>query len=451
VRDRTAVERVAARLAGGPLGAERRAALCAIAETAAAANAQAWLVGGAVRDAWLGLDPGEDLDVVVEGDAGAIARALAAVGGDRIVVHRRFGTATWQSGRLAIDVVTARAEAYERPGGLPSVRAGTLADDLARRDFALNAMAIALRVGPPGASALVDPFGGASDLQNGLIRILHDRSFVDDPTRILRAARFAARLGFALEPATHALARAAVAAGALATVSRARIDRELAAVFREARPGRALAALVHLGVLEPTAGLGAGRGPRAVEPRRPSHGLVDERDERIADALPAAWSRLVRGAPRLALAARPSAPTRRAIWAAGRALEATRTPWRPVAVREAAIVDGAGWRRAAALRGAAPSRLARALAGRPGAAVAAAWLLAGHPEARRALRRHAELPARPCPIDGTDVMALGIPPGPRIGRVLDAVDDAWRDGAVADRTAALRLAATLALASADGP
>ena len=156
------------------------------------------LVGGAVRDLLLER-PWRELDVVVEGDVDAAAARL----GGQVAAHERFGTARVTVGDCAFDLVRARAESYAHPGALPDVRPGTLEDDLRRRDVTVNAMALRL----DGTLAAVE--GAVEDLEAGLLRVLHDASFVDDPTRVWRVARYAARLGFAVEPRTRALAAAA--------------------------------------------------------------------------------------------------------------------------------------------------------------------------------------------------------------------------------------------------
>src|SRR5512134_2481200 len=153
----------------------------------AAGNEPAYLVGGAVRDLLLGRTR-TDLDLAVDGDVGAIARAL----GEDVTTHERFGTATVRVGDLVVDLARSRAESYERPGALPAVTSAPIAEDLARRDFTINAMAVPLT----GKAELIDPYGGLEDLRVGVLRVLHERSFVDDPTRALRAARYAARFHF---------------------------------------------------------------------------------------------------------------------------------------------------------------------------------------------------------------------------------------------------------------
>jgi tRNA nucleotidyltransferase (CCA-adding enzyme) len=181
----------------------------------AAGSNPVFLVGGAVRDLLLGRKRA-DVDLVVIGDAASLAAGLGA----EAVEHERFATAKAHLDGHEVDIASAREEAYARPGALPDVSpAGTIEDDLRRRDFTINAMALPLR----GEAELVDPLGGRRDLEAGLLRVLHERSFEDDPTRALRAARYAARFGFELAPETERLLRAAD----LETVSFDRQEAEL--------------------------------------------------------------------------------------------------------------------------------------------------------------------------------------------------------------------------------
>jgi tRNA nucleotidyltransferase (CCA-adding enzyme) len=162
-----------------------------------AAQEPVYLVGGAVRDLLLG-QPKADVDLAVEGEVGALADRLGAVTAE----HERFGTVKVDVDGHEVDLVGLRTETYPEPGALPVVsRAQSVEEDLARRDFTINAMAIPLQ----GDPRLIDPYGGKGDLDEGLLRVLHDRSFVDDPTRAIRAARYASRFGFALEPKTEGL------------------------------------------------------------------------------------------------------------------------------------------------------------------------------------------------------------------------------------------------------
>jgi tRNA nucleotidyltransferase (CCA-adding enzyme) len=190
------------------------------------------VVGGAVRDALLDAVPRE-LDLVVEGDAVAVARRAARHLGGELLVHDRFGTATVRSPAATFDVVGARTETYAHPGALPDVEPGaTIAEDLARRDFSVNAIALRLADG-----AITEWPGAREDLAAGVLRVLHERSFEDDPTRLLRMARYGARLGFEPDPGTDALAAAAT----VDTVSGGRLGSELRLLLREPQPAALLA------------------------------------------------------------------------------------------------------------------------------------------------------------------------------------------------------------------
>ena len=198
------------------------------------------MVGGAVRDVLLGRTPHE-LDFVVEGDAVAVARRAAERLGGRVIVHDRFGTATVEARDATFDLAGARRERYERPGALPVVELGaSLREDLERRDFTVNAIALHL------ADGELTFFAGAeADLDARALRVLHDRSFLDDPTRLLRLARYSARLGFEPEPETDRLAAAAVAGGALDTVTGSRLGAELRLLLGEPQPAALLALARH--------------------------------------------------------------------------------------------------------------------------------------------------------------------------------------------------------------
>lgn len=192
-----------------------------------AARDPVYLVGGAVRDLLLG-QPKADVDLAVEGEVGELADRLGAVTAE----HERFGTVKADIDGHEVDLVTLRTETYPEPGALPVVsRAQSVEEDLARRDFTINAMAIPLQ----GEPRLIDPFGGRTDLDEGALRVLHDRSFVDDPTRAIRAARYASRFGFALEAKTEKLLRQTD----LTTVSadRRRAELERLAAEENAREG----------------------------------------------------------------------------------------------------------------------------------------------------------------------------------------------------------------------
>jgi len=203
-----------------------------------------YLVGGVVRDMFLGY-PNFDLDLVVEGDAVKLAQQVAETSQAKLLAHHRFGTAKLRYENFTLDLATARKETYTRSGALPTVTPGTLKDDLIRRDFTINAMAISL--GSNNYGDLADPHQGKNDLEHRLIRILHPGSFSDDATRILRAVRYEQRLGFRIETQTARLLKRDIPM--LDTISGARIRHELELIFREKLPELALKHLGEMGVL----------------------------------------------------------------------------------------------------------------------------------------------------------------------------------------------------------
>ncbi len=213
-----------------------------------ALGAPVYLVGGPVRDLLLGR-PLLDIDIAVEGDAGAFACELATPGAD-IAAHPEFNSATLSCfDGSRIDIAGARRETYEHPGALPTVSPADITEDLRRRDFTVNAMALALS----GSHrwGLIDPHRGYEHLRAGVLAVLHARSFIDDPTRIVRAARFAARMCLRAEPSTQCWLREAIAGGALSTVSSERLLTELRYLLVEPTAAEALGLLANWGALEP--------------------------------------------------------------------------------------------------------------------------------------------------------------------------------------------------------
>jgi tRNA nucleotidyltransferase (CCA-adding enzyme) len=375
--------------------------------------APAWLVGGAVRDLLLGAQT-VDLDVAIEGDAREVARALAERLGGEAVEHERFRTATVRAHDLVVDLASTRRESYAHPGALPDVEPAGLDEDLARRDFTINAMAAALPTGE-----LRDPQDGRADLAAGVIRVLHPRSFVDDPTRLLRAVRYESRFGFRMDPESERLAREAIAAGAPATVSGARIRDELLDLLDERAVAVAVARLQDLGL------------DRALSPL-----LGDARAEDVAAAADAAQER--GGQRRFAALAAMVAPDPEDL---------------------AGFIDDLNLRaedRDAVLHAARKGpQLVRSLEPPlPDSAVHA--LL--HCELPETLGVAVALGARAAPIDrylehlsntglditGDDLRAAGIPQGPSIGRALRETLRRKLDGEVAGRDAELALATQLA-------
>jgi len=223
----------------------QRRALELVMEAAAEKSCRPFLVGGPVRDLLLGRNV-IDIDLTLEEGAPVLARALAKRVDGRVRSFPQFLTyKVTAEGLPEIDIATARKERYRAPGALPNVTEGKLKDDLLRRDFSINAIAMDLRDG-----SLIDPTNGERDLHARQIRVLHDKSFIDDPTRIFRALRLATRLGFTLENKTFELMKEAIAGGAFETVSRERLWRELFLAMDEETAPRALNELRKSGALD---------------------------------------------------------------------------------------------------------------------------------------------------------------------------------------------------------
>ncbi|HEV7923153.1 MAG TPA: hypothetical protein VGR02_20415 [Thermoanaerobaculia bacterium] len=227
------------------LAVPQRRALDLVKEVAVDKSCRPFLVGGPVRDLMLGRHA-IDLDLTLETDSSTLARALAKRVGGRVRSFPQFLTYKVTADALPeIDIATARKERYRSPGALPTVTAGRLKDDLLRRDFSINAIALDVLGGE-----LHDPSGGQADIRGRVVRVLHDRSFLDDPTRIFRAIRLATRLGFAVEAHTAELMRGAIRADNLTTISRERIWRELFLAMDEADAPQVLSALRDEGALD---------------------------------------------------------------------------------------------------------------------------------------------------------------------------------------------------------
>jgi len=235
-------------------------------------GADLYLVGGVVRDLARGVvSVDADLDLMVAGDARIVARAVAEQLGGTLTTHDRFLTANVSGlsgfGALReVDFASARTESYPVPGALPEVRLAAVEEDLKRRDFTVNAMAIelgrfvsAVRADNPIRSVLKDPFGGLCDLEQRVLRVLHRQSFVDDPTRIFRGVRYASRLQFTFEQETDNLARGAIQGGALGTISSARWVNEWRLLLDEPQMAKAVLLLRSLGALHVVPGFRAER------------------------------------------------------------------------------------------------------------------------------------------------------------------------------------------------
>jgi tRNA nucleotidyltransferase (CCA-adding enzyme) len=381
-----------------------------------------YLVGGSVRDLLLGVPPAHHLDLAIEGDARSVARALTERLSGTAREYERFGTAVVEVDGFEYDMATTRRESYDAPGALPRIEAAPLSEDLVRRDFAVNAMAIGLKGDDLGH--LYDPHGGLPDLEAGLLRVLHEQSFSDDPTRLLRGVRFEARLGFRLDSETEVLARQAVGSGALSTVSADRIGRELMKILEETEAPSAVARLKHL------------------EIHSALHPALDPDPEQVASA---ALGAITLGANRVtaALAAMVvEDPQELDLWVAALPLEARDRD----AVSRAARVAP---RLAAALRESehTPSEL-RALLGREPPEALALALALGAP-AEPVLRWVTDLSGVGLEIGGADLLAAGVPEGPAIGRALEETLRRKLDGLVAGRREELETALELARSEAE--
>lgn len=382
--------------------------------------APAYLVGGAPRDLIRGARA-LDLDVAIEGDGVIAAAELARRLNGRMVRHERFGTATVETDGLEIDLASTRTETYDRPGALPRVRWASLQADLVRRDFSVNAMAVGLSGDELGR--LHDPLGGVNDLREGVIRVLHERSFSDDPTRLLRAVRYSARLDFALELDTERLALDAIADDALLTVSGARQRDELLLLLAEIDAPRGVQRLRALGL------------DRALHPE-----LVADADL-VANAELGA---LETGADRVlaGLAALVSAESLSlAAW-----LDRLQLPRPPRDVVVRAARDAPGIANALRLReDRKPSQLARLLAGEPPEALALA-LGMGAPPAP-ILQWVRDLSHVRLEITGDDLRAAGVPSSPALGKALEAALARKLDGELSGREEELRAALEAAAAT----
>jgi tRNA nucleotidyltransferase (CCA-adding enzyme) len=234
------------------LDSARRELLNLVREEAAQRGNPLFIVGGSVRDLVLGR-PLNDFDLTLEGDAIAFARALASKHGGGVTAHPKFGTAKWflpenlRTGGHTLDLISARSETYKHPAALPTVKLGSITDDLRRRDFTINALAI--RLDGSHFGELRDELNGVEDIQKGTIRVLHPRSFIDDPTRMYRAARYEGRYGFKLSEDTLALIPEA--RGFIEKLSGQRIRHELDLILDEPNAVSILARLDELDLLAP--------------------------------------------------------------------------------------------------------------------------------------------------------------------------------------------------------
>ena len=359
-----------------------------------------YLVGGVVRDLLME-QPIQDIDLVIEGDALLLARTLTENLSGDVVARSQFNTVKVAVLGQSLDIITARHESYRRPGALPTVRPGGILDDLRRRDFTINAMAV--RLSPEPSGELLDPLSGRRDLSAKLVRVLHAGSFRDDATRILRALRYEQRLGFRLEQDTAALLRRNLSM--LDTIGGHRLRRELAFTFQEPDPARLLTRLAHLGVLG------------ALHPSLARHRDVEPELTRLQHGIPQpqplhylAWLAYpLQPAEDESLIARLSMPKR---WAA--------------AVRDVVLA-----RRAAPdlTSSASPVTVGRRLNGLSLEAVQVAAAMEADSAARERMTLYLEEWRKVRPLlTGRDLMKLGVLQGPQVGDLLDLLLEARLQG-----------------------
>ncbi len=363
-----------------------------------------YLVGGSVRD--LVLERANiDVDIATESDAISLAETVAAETGVACKIHRAFGTARLLISEAYLDLATARSETYPQPGSLPRVQPVTQSEDLGRRDFTINAMALTLT--GPEKGRLIDNHGGLADIARETIRVLHDASFIDDSTRILRAIRYASRLGFDIEP--HTLSLVQRDKHYLATVNQPRLRLEFRRVLDEEEPERALSRCEELGVLrEIHSDLSFGNSQAAAF-------AAARREIDSSSAVYYTLLALTLSAPQAASLADRLATT----LMQRMAMEAV-----PLA-RD--LVDG--W--ASDVR---PSQAAKALRMYPEQSLWALALAAPEARAREISRQYLQTWRHVrASLNGRDVQRLGIPKGPTVGAVMEQIMDGLLDGRLQSR------------------
>ena len=376
------------------------------ASKAAPKGVELYLVGGTVRDL-LSLHSPADLDLVWVGDDQGFPEALAEDVGGQVVERSEFGTCKLNAGGLVVDLVQARTESYANPGALPTVVPGTIEGDLARRDFSINAIAASLD--EDGWGELLDPFEGERDLREGVVRVLHPKSFADDATRILRAVRYVVRMEYRLEEGTEQLLTRDL--GQLEGISGDRVRHELQLFFREDGVGQVFQIAQEMGVLaavhpalkiEPAALAGLQAAP--VEPTTESElrllallvfSVADEEHSSLIDRLnmDGRWAKVVRDVGRV----------RDSFEALGR-------------------------------EGVRRSEVQRVLRRLDEAAIEGCALAAQEPSVSGWLELHLKELRHVKPLlNGNDLMVLGVPQGPDVGRLLEELLTARLDGLLSSR------------------
>ena len=398
-----------------------------------------YLVGGVVRDLLL-RRRNWDLDLTVEGDGIAFAHLVTQRYGAGLALFERFATArlVFPDG-LKVDIASARSESYANPAALPDVATASLKQDLFRRDFTINAMAIQLNEDRWGA--LLDPFGGRQDLKKKTLRVLHDRSFVDDPTRIFRAIRFAERFEFRIEPRTERLLVRAANANLVARLSGPRLANELLALMNERHPDAAIRCLRRLRLL------------RFFHPRL----RIGKRTERLLDTLPRAIRAWTRQCPEIVLD-RPLVWVMALLGHASSPVIAGTTRRLQFSAAQARALESAGettgrlTETLSNLATLSPSQIYRLLSKLPAEAlvlVLAKGLVSntaqGTGRLTRRLRRYLQHDRHvTMTINGETLKQFGLRPGPQFKKILDQLLDERLDGRISGVSEEKARARTLA-------
>jgi tRNA nucleotidyltransferase (CCA-adding enzyme) len=396
------------------LSAQQLKVLRAVAEEAGTRQVALYLVGGFVRDLLLHI-PATDFDLVVEGDAIDLAKGLAAQYGGRVTAHVRFGTAQWFQSDFKdhpLDIISTRSETYDHPGALPTVKSGRLSDDLARRDFTINTLA--LRIDGEHWGELHDELGGLNDLKHGLVRVLHPLSFRDDPTRLFRAVRYEQRYGFQIAPETLALIPPA--RSGISSLSAERVRHELDLILEEEKAPAMLNRLAELDLLQPA-----------------HSSLVwdDTNRERFSNA----W-RMDKDSP---FVVAPPSASRSFInwhfWLLDRAVPEIQSIDQRLHFQanllESLLAASTLFKDYPSLTGLSPSQCVTWLEALPLTAVYVVFQSVPDGQARQNLSNYLETWRKIKPkTNGDDLKERGLPPGPRYKQILSSLRQAWLDGAV---------------------
>lgn len=394
--------------------------LARAAELAPAIDATVWLVGGVVRDLLLELPIGRDIDLAVEGDVNQLASILAEAWGGQIAArHLPFGTATIVVDQWVIDLAQTRIEHYPHPAVLPEVQPAPIALDLHRRDYSINAMAIRLAAkhGRLLPMPLFDPLGGVADLAARRLRLLHNQSLRDDPTRLLRGVRLASRLNLTPDSATAAQIADALAAGYLALLTPERIQTELCLTIAEPDPAAVVALADRWGMTQqiiPGLRWTPALAERLARYRRDEYGIAP-----LAPAEPLIAGLLLYDLSDAELAM------------------VLQRYHLPATIRQL-INDLMALRRQTTAIAAttSPSALDALLHPYSAAAIAVLHYAADSPIQPATARYLREWRLLRPPLNGDDLRELGVAPGPQLGRLLRELRAATLDGLVTDRAAA---------------